>query len=67
MRTIIAVAFVTVALAGCSTISRSTGAGGGAVMSGATKSPAAESGADNNDIATSGSNADDPTAGLSAH
>jgi len=64
MRTIIAVAFVTTALAGCSTFNRSSGVGGGPVMSGAVKSQSAEAGADYDDIATSGSNPDDPTATL---
>ncbi len=67
MRTLIAVAFVTTALAGCATFNRSTGVGGGAVMSGEDKSQAAEVGSDYDDIATSGSNPDDPTAALAPH
>jgi hypothetical protein len=64
MRTILAIAFVTTALAGCATFNRSTGVGGGPVMAGETKSQAAEAGADYDDLATSGSNPDDPTATL---
>ena len=68
MRTIvIAVAVVTLGLsAGCATFNRSTGVSGGPATSGAEKSQASLSGANYNDIATSGSNPDDPTAGLPA-
>ncbi|HEY2743111.1 MAG TPA: hypothetical protein VGL86_00750 [Polyangia bacterium] len=64
MRTIIAVAFVTATLAGCASFNRSTGVNGGPVMAGETKSQSAEAGADYDDIATSGSNPDDPAATL---
>jgi hypothetical protein len=61
MRTLL----VMVALAtagGCASINRSGGASGAAVVSGETKSPAAEAGANTDSIATSGSNPSDPTA-----
>ena len=65
MHTLLLLASVTLATAGCAStgFNRSGGAGGAEVMSGETATPASESGAAYDNIATSGSNPSDPASG----
>ena len=65
MRTLLMLATVTLATAGCASagFNRGGGAGGAAVVSGETVTPSSESGAAYDDIATSGSNPSDPATG----
>ncbi|MCA1665071.1 MAG: hypothetical protein LC659_12520, partial [Myxococcales bacterium] len=61
MRTLILTVAVATSLAGCAGMNRASGASGGSVVSGENRSNRAESGSDTDSIATSGSNASDPT------
>jgi uncharacterized protein YceK len=61
MRTLLLIVAIATSAAGCASVNRATGASGGAVVTGETRSARAESGADTDSIATSGSNASDPT------
>ncbi len=63
MRTLLMLAMVTLATAGCASFNRAGGAGGAEVVSGETVTPSSESGAAYDNIATSGSNAPDPASG----
>lgn len=61
MRTLILTVAIATSLAGCAGVNRSSGAGGGTVVSGENRSTRAEAGSDTDSIATSGGNASDPT------
>jgi hypothetical protein len=61
MRMLIFVVAVATSVVGCAGMNRSSGASGGSVVSGENRSNRAESGSDTDSIATSGSNASDPT------
>ncbi len=65
MRTLLLLASVTLATAGCAStgFNRSGGVGGAEAVSGDTVTPSSESGAAYDNIATSGSNAPDPASG----
>ena len=65
MRTLLMLATVTLATAGCAStgFNRSGGAGGAEVVSGDTTTSSSESGAAYDNIATSGSNPSDPGTG----
>ena len=61
MRKLILTAAMAASVIGCAGMNRASGTGGGPVVSGENRSARAESGADTDSIATSGSNASDPT------